>query len=53
MKSFIPWIGGKSLLANRIISMFPEKIDRFIAIHHIIIQRNIMMRAFQQFTTNV
>lgn len=32
MKSFIPWIGGKSLLANRIISMFPEKIDRYIEV---------------------
>lgn len=32
MKSFIPWIGGKSLLANKIISMFPEKIDRYIEV---------------------
>lgn len=32
MKSFIPWIGGKSQLANRIISMFPDKIDRYIEV---------------------
>lgn len=32
MKSFIPWIGGKSLLANRIVSMFPEKIERYIEV---------------------
>lgn len=32
MKSFIPWIGGKSLLANKIISAFPEKIDRYIEV---------------------
>ena len=32
MKSFIPWIGGKSLLANKITSMFPEKIDRYIEV---------------------
>lgn len=32
MKSFIPWIGGKSQLANRIISMFPAKIDRYIEV---------------------
>lgn len=32
MKSFIPWIGGKSQLARQIISMFPEKIDRYIEV---------------------
>lgn len=32
MKSFIPWIGGKSQLANRIISLFPEKIERYIEV---------------------
>lgn len=32
MKSFIPWIGGKSLLANKIISVFPENIDRYIEV---------------------
>lgn len=32
MRSFIPWIGGKSQLANRIISMFPAKIDRYIEV---------------------
>lgn len=32
MKSFIPWIGGKSLLAKKIVSMFPEKIDRYIEV---------------------
>ncbi len=30
MKSFIPWIGGKSQLANRIVSMFPDKIESYI-----------------------
>lgn len=24
MKSFIPWVGGKSLLAKKIVSMFPD-----------------------------
>lgn len=32
MKSFIPWIGGKSLLANKIVSMFPNEIDRYIEV---------------------
>ena len=32
MKSFIPWIGGKSQLANRIVSMFPDKIERYIEV---------------------
>ena len=32
MKSFIPWIGGKSLLANKIVSMFPDHIDRYIEV---------------------
>lgn len=32
MKSFIPWIGGKSQLAKRIISEFPEKFDRYIEV---------------------
>lgn len=32
MKSFIPWIGGKSQLAKKIISMFPEKTDRYIEV---------------------
>lgn len=30
MKSFIPWIGGKTLLAKRIVSLFPEHISRYI-----------------------
>lgn len=30
MKSFIPWIGGKTLLAKQIVSLFPQDIDRFI-----------------------
>lgn len=30
MKSFIPWIGGKRLLSKKIVSLLPEKIDRFI-----------------------
>ncbi|MDE5763738.1 MAG: DNA adenine methylase [Ruminococcus sp.] len=32
MKSFIPWIGGKSMLANKIISMFPDETDRYIEV---------------------
>lgn len=32
MKSFIPWIGGKSQLAKKIVSMFPENIDRYIEV---------------------
>lgn len=30
MKSFIPWIGGKSLLAKKITELFPNDIDRYI-----------------------
>lgn len=30
MKSFIPWVGGKSLLAKKIVSMFPDNFDRYI-----------------------
>ena len=32
MKSFIPWIGGKSLLAKKIVSMFPDDFDRYIEV---------------------
>ena len=32
MKSFIPWIGGKSLLAKEIVSLFPENIGRYIEV---------------------
>lgn len=32
MKSFIPWIGGKSQLAKQIVSMFPADIDRYIEV---------------------
>lgn len=32
MKSFIPWIGGKSLLASRIVSMFPESFSRYVEV---------------------
>ena len=32
MKSFIPWIGGKSQLAKRIISEFPGNFDRYIEV---------------------
>ncbi len=32
MKSFIPWIGGKSILAKKIVSMFPENFDRYIEV---------------------
>lgn len=30
MKSFIPWMGGKRLLAKKIVAMFPDDIDRYI-----------------------
>ena len=32
MKSFIPWIGGKSLLAKKIIAQFPEGFGRYIEV---------------------
>ncbi len=32
MKSFIPWVGGKSLLAKKITSLFPDDIDRYIEV---------------------
>lgn len=32
MKSFIPWIGGKSQLAKSIISEFPKEYDRYIEV---------------------
>lgn len=32
MKSFIPWIGGKSLLAKKIKSLFPENFGRYIEV---------------------
>lgn len=32
MKSFIPWIGGKSLLAKKIKSLFPEGFGRYIEV---------------------
>lgn len=32
MKSFIPWIGGKSLLAKRIVGMFPTDFGRYIEV---------------------
>lgn len=32
MKSFIPWVGGKSLLAKKIVSLFPDNIDRYIEV---------------------
>ncbi len=32
MKSFIPWIGGKSLLAKKIASEFPESFGRYIEV---------------------
>lgn len=33
MNSFISWIGGKKLLKNEILKMFPEeKIDRYIEV---------------------
>lgn len=32
MKSFIPWTGGKSLLARKITSLFPDDISRYIEV---------------------
>lgn len=32
MKSFIPWIGGKSCLAKKITAEFPEKFGRYIEV---------------------
>ncbi len=32
MKSFIPWIGGKSQLAKKITDMFPDDIERYIEV---------------------
>lgn len=32
MKSFIPWIGGKSQLASTIVSMFPSGFQRYIEV---------------------
>lgn len=30
MRSFMPWIGGKSQFANQIIAKFPDTIDHYI-----------------------
>lgn len=32
MKSFIPWVGGKSLLAKKIVEQFPDDIDRYVEV---------------------
>ena len=32
MKSFIPWVGGKSLLAKKIVEQFPDDIYRYIEV---------------------
>lgn len=32
MKSFIPWMGGKTLLAKKIVEQFPNDIDRYIEV---------------------
>ena len=32
MKSFIPWVSGKSLLAKKIVEQFPDDIDRYIEV---------------------
>lgn len=32
MKSFIAWIGGKSLLAKKIIAEFPTNLDRYVEV---------------------
>ncbi len=32
MKSFIPWIGGKSMLAKKITTEFPDDFGRYIEV---------------------
>ena len=32
MKTFIPWVGGKALLAKKIIAEFPPEIERYIEV---------------------
>lgn len=32
MKSFMPWIGGKSLLAKKIIAEFPQNVERYVEV---------------------
>ncbi len=32
MKSFIPWIGGKTLLAKKITAEFPQNFGRYIEV---------------------
>ncbi|MDE5771378.1 MAG: DNA adenine methylase [Ruminococcus sp.] len=32
MKSFIPWVGGKNLLAKKIVSLFTNDVDRYIEV---------------------
>ncbi len=32
MKSFIPWVGGKSLLTKKIVSLFSDDIDWYIEV---------------------
>ena len=32
MKNFIPWMGGKSLLAKKIVALFPDDINRYIEV---------------------
>lgn len=32
MKSFIPWVGGKRLLAPKIVSLFPDDFNRYIEV---------------------
>ena len=32
MNSFIQWIGGKKLLRNKIVGMFPEGFERYIEV---------------------
>lgn len=32
MRNIVPWIGGKTLLAKKIISLFPEKVERYVEV---------------------
>lgn len=32
MRSFIPWIGGKRLLAKKIVALFPDQFDRYVEV---------------------
>ena len=32
MRNIVPWIGGKTLLAMKIVSLFPEKVERYVEV---------------------